>query len=78
MPATRGQRWVAAGLGCLLSAGLSARADQHFEDGLRLYDSGEYAAAKQHFAESSDSRAPDSRGGRQCFLRPMPTSSSAS
>ena len=58
MPATRGQRWAAACLSCLLFAGLSARADQRFEDGLRLYDSGEYAAAKQHFAESSDPRAP--------------------
>ena len=57
MPATRGQRWAAVGLGCLLSAGLSARADQHFEDGLRLFDSGEYAVAKQRFAESSDPRA---------------------
>ena len=49
---------MAAGLGCLLSAGLSARADQHFEDGLRLYDSGDYSAARQRFAESSDPRAP--------------------
>ena len=57
MPATRGQLLVASGLTCLLSVGLPARADELFEDGLRLFDSGEYAAAKQRFAESSDPRA---------------------
>lgn len=58
MPATRGQLTVAAGLACLLSAGLPATADQPFEDGLRHFGSGEYTAAKQRFAASSDPRAP--------------------
>ena len=57
MQAIRARFW-AAGVGCLLSAGLSVRADQRFEDGLRLYDEGKYAAAKLSFAESADSRAP--------------------
>ena len=57
MPATkRLPRWVFALVAALLAAS-GGRADEPFEEGLRLFDAGSLAAAKERFAVSSDRRA---------------------
>ena len=58
MLATSGRRLSAAALAlAFLVAGTAARADEPFEAGLRLVETGDYLLAKERFAESSDPRA---------------------
>ena len=59
MPGTRVLRLGPAGLlAAALAASAAAQADRSVEDGLRLIGSGDYEAAADRLADSSDSRAP--------------------